>query len=59
MYNFRQRLAKHMQGSGENLIGKVFEDVTDKQLRALTLRFGKKSTENAFVIAVTLNCRLF
>ena len=41
MYNFRQRLAKHMQESGENLIGKVFEDVTDKQLQALKVKTGK------------------
>ena len=41
MYNFRQRLAKHMQESGENLIGEVFEDVTDKQLRALAVKTGK------------------
>jgi len=41
VYNFRQRLAKHMQESGENLIGEVFEDVTDKQLRALAVKTGK------------------
>jgi hypothetical protein len=41
MYNFRQRLVKHMQESGENLIGKVFEDVTDKQLQALKVKTGK------------------
>ena len=41
MYNFRQRLAKHMQKNGENLIGKVFEDVTDKQLQALKVKTGK------------------
>jgi len=41
MYNFRQRLAKHMQEKGKNLIGKVFADVTDKQLRTLELKTGK------------------
>jgi len=41
MYNFRQRLAKHMQKNGENLIGKVFTDVTDKQLRTLAVKTGK------------------
>jgi len=41
VYNFRQRLAKHMQEAGENLIGKVFEDVTDKQLKALEVKTGK------------------
>ena len=41
VYNFRRRLSQHMQRSGENLIGKVFEDVTDKQLQALSLKTGK------------------
>ena len=41
IYNFRRRLSEHMQRSGENLIGKVFEDVTDKQLRALAVKTGK------------------
>ena len=41
VYNFRRRLSQHMQRSGENLIGKVFEDVTDKQLQALEVKTGK------------------
>jgi hypothetical protein len=49
MYNFRQRLAKHMQESGENLIGKVFEDVTDKQLRTLELKTGKMRMDSTQV----------
>ena len=41
IYNFRRRLSEHMQKRGENLIGKVFEDVTDKQLQALKVKTGK------------------
>ena len=41
VYNFRQRLARHMQETGENLIGKVFEDVTDKQSQAFAVKTGK------------------
>lgn len=41
VYNFRKRLAKHMQETGENLIEKVFADVTDKQLQTLAVKTGK------------------
>ena len=41
IYNFRRRLSEHMQKSGENLIGKVFEDVTDKQLQEFKVKTGK------------------
>ena len=41
MYNFRQRLAKHMQETGENLIGEVFADATGKQVQALAVKTGK------------------
>ena len=41
MYNFRRRLSVHMQESGEHLLEKVFEDVTDKQLEALGVKTGK------------------
>ncbi len=41
VYNFRRRLSEYMQKNGENLIGKVFEDVTDKQLQALPVKTGK------------------
>ena len=41
VYNFRRRLSEHMQKSGENLITKVFEDITDKQLQALSVKTGK------------------
>ena len=38
MYNFRQRHAKHMQETGENLFEQVFEQITDEQLEAFGLK---------------------
>lgn len=37
MYNFRNRLSEHMQQTGENLVEKAFEQVTDEQIGALSL----------------------
>jgi hypothetical protein len=37
MYNFRNRLSEHMQKTGENLVEKAFEQVTDEQIAALAL----------------------
>lgn len=41
VYNFRRRLAQHMQETGENLLEQVFEQVTDEQLAALKLKTDK------------------
>ena len=41
VYNFRRRLAQHMQATGENLLEEVFEQVTDEQIAALKLKTGK------------------
>ncbi|NDJ79308.1 MAG: transposase, partial [Chloroflexi bacterium] len=41
VYNFRQRLAQHMQATGENLLEEAFEQVTDEQIEALELKTGK------------------
>ncbi len=41
VYNFRHRLAQHMQETGENLLEAVFEQVTDEQIAALELKTGK------------------
>jgi hypothetical protein len=41
VYNFRRRLAQHMQQTGENLLEAIFEQVTDKQIEALELKTGK------------------
>lgn len=41
IYNFRQKLAQYMQERGENLLERVFEQVTDEQIEALALKTGK------------------
>ena len=41
VYNFRQRLARHMQETGENLLDEVFEQITDAQIERLWLKTGK------------------
>lgn len=40
LYNFRRRVQKYAKKSGMNLMGKVFEQVTDEQLAALALKTG-------------------
>lgn len=41
VYNFRHRVTEHMQETGENLIEKAFEQVTDEQIKAYKLKTGK------------------
>ena len=41
LYNFRQKVAQYMQETGENLLERVFEQVTDEQIEALALKTGK------------------
>ena len=41
VYNFRQKLAQYMQASGENLLERVFEQITDEQIEVLALKTGK------------------
>ena len=38
VYNFRQRVTEHMQETGENLIEKAFEQVTDEQIASFELK---------------------
>ena len=44
LYYFRERLSRHMQESGENLLEKAFEQVTDEQIKAYHLKTGKQRT---------------
>lgn len=37
-YNFRQRLVRHMQETGENLVEECFEQVTDEQMAAFEVK---------------------
>ena len=38
LYNFRRRLSKHMQTTGENLLEHAFEDITDQQVEKLAIK---------------------
>jgi hypothetical protein len=40
LYYFRERLNRHMQSKGENLLAKAFEQVTDEQMVAFKLKAG-------------------
>ena len=41
VYNFRERVTRHMEETGENLYARAFEQVTDEQLAAFELKTGK------------------
>lgn len=49
VYNFRHRLAQHMQQSGENLLDQAFEHVTDVQLAVFDLKTDKQRMDSTFV----------
>ena len=49
LYNFRQRLARHMQETGENLLEQAFEQVTDEQLEAFALKTGQQRMDSTLL----------
>ena len=49
LYNFRQRLTKHMQETGENLVEKAFEQITDEQIDAFQLSTKKLRMDSTLV----------
>ncbi|MCJ7737303.1 MAG: transposase [Anaerolineae bacterium] len=49
VYNFRQRVAAHMQSTGENLIAQAFEPVTDAQISAFKLRTDKLRMDSTLI----------
>ena len=49
MYNFRRRLSQQMQASGENLIEKAFEQVTDEQIAAFQLKTNKLRMDSTLI----------
>lgn len=49
VYNFRQRVARHMQETGENLIECAFEQVTDKQIAAFNLKTDKLRMDSTLI----------
>lgn len=46
VYNFRQRLSRHRQESGENLFEQTFEQVTDEQLVAYALKTNQQRMDS-------------
>jgi hypothetical protein len=49
LYNFRERVTKHMQETGENLIGKAFEHVTDEQIEAYQLKTDQQRMDSTLI----------
>ena len=49
VYNFRQRVAKHMQETGKNLIEHAFEQVTDEQIAAFELKTNKLRMDSTLI----------
>jgi hypothetical protein len=49
VYNFRRRLTDHMQQTGENLLERAFEQVTDEQIAALELKTDKLRMDSTLV----------
>lgn len=46
VYNFRKRLTNHMEETGENLLEKTFEQITDEQIEAYQLKTGKQRMDS-------------
>jgi len=49
LYYFRERLNRHMQAQGENLLEKAFEQVTDEQVTAFRLKTGIQRMDTTLV----------
>ena len=49
LYYFRERLSRHMQETGSNLLDQAFEQVTDAQIVAFRLRTGKQRMDSTQV----------
>ena len=49
LYNFRQRVTKHMQETGENLYEKAFEQITDEQIAAFELKTDKLRMDSTMI----------
>jgi len=46
LYYFRERLSRHMQEEGTNLLDQAFEQVTDKQIKAFGIKTGKQRMDS-------------
>lgn len=49
LYYFRERLSRHMQEKGVNLLDQAFEKVTDAQLKAFQIKTGKQRMDSVQV----------
>ena len=49
LYNFRQHLTNHMQETGENLVVKAFEQITDEQIDAFRLSTKKLRMDSTMI----------
>jgi hypothetical protein len=49
VYNFRYRVTKHMQETGENLIDQAFEQVTDEQIATFNLKTNKLRMDSTLI----------
>jgi len=49
VYNFRRRLLEHMGETGEDLLGKALEQITDEQIAAHGLKTGKLRMDSTFI----------
>jgi len=49
LYYFRERLSRHMQEKGVNLLDQAFEKVTDQQLAAYQVKTGKQRMDSVQV----------
>jgi hypothetical protein len=49
LYYFRERLSRHMQETGVNLLNQVFEKITDAQLKAFQIKTGKQRMDSVQV----------
>jgi hypothetical protein len=49
LYNFRNRLSRHMLEAGENLLEQVFVQITDEQLGTLKLKTGHQRMDSVMI----------
>ncbi len=49
MYNFRKRITKHMQKTGENLFEQTFEQIIDEQIAAFELKTDKLRMDSTMI----------
>lgn len=56
LYYFRQRLSRHMQETGENLLDQLFVQITDEQLDSLKVETGHQRMDS---VLISSNIRQF